>query len=51
MRDLYLGVPCMLGENGIERVIEVELDGEERTALESSAEHVRSTVAALKSLD
>ena len=51
MRDLYLGVPCMLGENGIERVIEVELDGEERAALESSAEHVRSTVAALKSLD
>jgi malate dehydrogenase len=51
MSDLYLGVPCMLGENGIERVIEVELDGEERAALESSAEHVRSTVAALKSLD
>jgi malate dehydrogenase len=51
MRDLYLGVPCMLGENGIERVIEVELDEEERGALESSAEHVRSTVAALKSLD
>ncbi len=50
MRDLYIGVPCMLGENGIERVIEVELDGEERAALESSAEHVRSTVAALKSL-
>ena len=40
----------MLGENGIELVIEVELDGEERAALERSAEHVRSTVAALKSL-
>ena len=50
MRDLYLGVPCMLGESGIERVIEVGLDGEERAALESSAEHVRSTVSALKSL-
>lgn len=51
MRDLYLGVPCMLGENGLERIIEVELDNEERAALENSAEHVRSIVAALKALN
>ena len=50
MRDLYLGVPCMLGENGLERIIEVELDNEERAALENSAEHVRSIVSALKAL-
>ncbi|HIA74797.1 MAG TPA: malate dehydrogenase [Gemmatimonadetes bacterium] len=51
MRDLYLGVPCMLGENGLERIIEVELDHEERAALENSAEHVRSIVSALKALN
>ena len=51
MRDLYLGVPCMLGENGLERIIEVELDHEERAALENSAEHVRSSVSALKALN
>ena len=51
MRDLYLGVPCMLGENGLERIIEVELDNEERAALENSAEHVRSIVSALKALN
>jgi malate dehydrogenase len=50
MRDLYLGVPCLLGENGLERVIEVELDDDERAALETSAQHVRETVAALKAL-
>jgi malate dehydrogenase len=50
MSDLYLGVPCLLGENGLERVIEVELDDDERAALETSAEHVRETVAALKAL-
>jgi malate dehydrogenase len=50
MSDLYLGVPCMLGENGLEKIIEVELDAEEKAALETSAEHVRSTVAALKAL-
>ena len=51
MTDLYLGVPCMLGENGLERIIEVELDGTEQAALAASAEHVRSTVAALKALE
>lgn len=51
MKDLYLGVPCLLGENGLERVIEVELDADERAALETSAEHVRSTVAALKAME
>ncbi len=51
MNDLYLGVPCMLGEGGLQRIFEVELDAEEKAALESSAEHVRSTVAALKALE
>jgi len=50
MKDLYLGVPCLLGTNGLERVIEVELDASETAALEASAEAVRSTVAALKAL-
>jgi len=50
MKDLYLGVPCLLGENGLEKIIEVELDGGEKAALEASAEAVRSTVAALKAL-
>ncbi len=51
MSDLYLGVPCMLGENGLERIIEVDLDEDQKAALATSAEHVRSTVAALKALE
>ena len=51
MKDLYLGVPCLLGEGGLERIIEVELSAEERSALEKSAEHVRETVAALKAIE
>ncbi|HET9949089.1 MAG TPA: malate dehydrogenase [Longimicrobiales bacterium] len=50
MRDLFLGVPCLLGANGLERIVEVELDHAERAALEASAEAVRSTVAALREL-
>lgn len=50
IRDTYLGVPCKLGRDGVEEIIEVELTDEEQAALEKSAEHVRGTVEALKKL-
>ena len=50
MSGIYLGVPCLLGENGLEQIIEVALDNDERAALETSARHVRSTVEALEAL-
>ncbi|HEU0054276.1 MAG TPA: malate dehydrogenase, partial [Longimicrobium sp.] len=40
MNDLFLGVPVLLGKNGVERVIEVELTDEERAALQKSADAV-----------
>ena len=50
MKGLFLGVPCLLGEKGLERIIEVELDKAEKAALEASADAVRTTVAELKAL-
>lgn len=44
---LFLGVPCTLGENGVEEVLEVELTREERSALEASARDVRETMEAV----
>ena len=41
MSGLFLGVPCKIGRNGLEKILEVELTGEERAALEKSAEAVR----------
>ncbi len=41
---LYVGVPCVLGAGGLEKVIEVELDAEERKLFDASVEHVRSLV-------
>lgn len=49
--DLFLGVPCMLGENGLERILEVELASDEQAALATSADHVKSTVEALKAIE
>ena len=48
MKDLFLGVPCKLGKNGLEKVIEVELTSDERAALEKSAEAVREPMRAVK---
>jgi malate dehydrogenase len=41
---LYVGVPCVLGAGGVERVIEVEMNAEERKLFDASVEHVRSLV-------
>ena len=41
----FVGVPCILGKNGVEKVIEVELVGDERKALDASVSHVKETVA------
>ena len=44
---IFLGVPCQLGEGGLQRIIEVELTKSETEALASSAEAVRETIVAL----
>lgn len=41
---LYIGVPAVLGANGVERVIEMELNDEEKAALDHSANAVRTVV-------
>jgi malate dehydrogenase len=50
MKGLFLGVPCLLGEKGLERIVEVELSASEKAALEASAQAVRTTVAELEAL-
>jgi malate dehydrogenase len=44
---IFLGVPCKLGRNGLEEIIEVPLADDERAALASSADAVREIMAAL----
>ena len=44
----YIGVPCIIGGNGVEKVLEVELDESEKAALNNSLDAVKSLVAAVK---
>lgn len=47
LSGLYLGVPCKLGEGGLQQILEVELTPDERAALEKSAEAVREPMKVL----
>jgi len=46
--DIYLGVPTLLGADGIEKIYELELTDEEKTALDFSAEAVKSVIEIVK---
>ncbi len=48
---LFIGAPVKLGKNGIESVVEVDLNKEEMALLNDSAQHVRDNVAALERLE
>ncbi|MFC4737532.1 malate dehydrogenase [Bacillus daqingensis] len=45
--DMYLGVPCMLGGAGLEKVFELDLNDEEKKQLDQSAESVKNVMKAL----
>ena len=45
---IYLGVPTILGANGIEKIIELELTAEEKAALDKSAESVKNVMQVLQ---
>ena len=50
LQDIFFGVPVQLGRQGVVKIIEYELNGDEQTALNKSANSVKQTVAALESL-
>ena len=41
----FVGVPCVLGTAGVEKVVEVEFSADERKMFESSVQHVKELVA------
>ncbi len=50
IKNCYLGVPVVLGKNGIERIIELELNSEEKALLETSRKHVQEVMDVLDKL-
>ena len=46
--DCYLGVPVILGKNGVEKVIELQLNDDEKALLQESRKHVKEVMAVLE---
>ncbi len=50
MKDLYVGVPVVIGAKGVERIVEVDLNGAEKAAFEKSAGSVQGLIEACKKI-
>jgi len=51
IKDLYVGVPAVIGANGIERIVELELTAQEKEQLAKSADSVKGLIEACKKLE
>ncbi|MGB0976986.1 MAG: malate dehydrogenase, partial [Prolixibacteraceae bacterium] len=51
IKDCYLGVPVILGKNGVEKVLELQLNEDERELLKTSEGHVREVMSVLDRLN
>jgi malate dehydrogenase len=49
-KDMYLGVPIVIGAGGVEKIVPIELTAEEKAMLEKSAAAVREVIEAGKKL-
>jgi malate dehydrogenase len=47
LKGIYLGVPVIIGKNGLEKVVEIELNAQEKQALVESADRVKQLLAIL----
>jgi len=47
VKDMFVGVPCVLGANGVEKIIELKLTADELAQLKTSADHVLENVKRL----
>lgn len=48
VKGLYVGVPCVLGSKGVERIVEIELNAEEKAGFEKSVGSVRTLIDVVK---
>jgi malate dehydrogenase len=51
LEGLYVGVPAVIGAGGVERVVEIELNGDEKTLFDKSVDHVRNLNEVVANMD
>jgi malate dehydrogenase len=50
IKDLYVGVPAVIGAGGVERVVEIKLDHADKAAFDKSCNAVRELIEVAKKL-
>jgi len=51
IKNIYAGVPVVIGKNGVEKIIEIDLSNEEKKQLDRSVSAVRELFEAAKKID
>jgi len=51
VKDLYAGVPVIIGKSGIEKIVEIDLSSEEKKNFDHSINAVKELFAAAKKID
>ena len=51
VNDLYVGVPCVIGEGGVKRIVEIELDATARENFNVSVDAVKELLVACKQIE
>jgi len=51
VKDMFVGVPIVIGENGVERIVEVEFSADEKAMFEKSIASVQGLVDACKQIN
>ena len=51
IKDLYVGLPVVIGEKGVERIVELNLTDDEKSGLNKSADAVRGLIEACRKLE
>jgi malate dehydrogenase len=50
VRDLYVGVPVVIGARGVERIVEISLNNEEKAAFDKSVGGVRELIEVVRKM-
>ena len=49
--DMYVGVPVLIGAGGVERIMEIELNADEKAGFDKSVDAVRGLIDACKGIN
>ena len=47
VNDMYVGVPAIIGENGVEKIVEIDLSAEERKGFDASVQAVKDLTGSI----